>query len=392
MIRKKEQANMDIVEDKTIGVLTFFEAKSHGALLQAFALKTIVEKQWYKCEFINYDRHFQQNANVVSCRSTMGKLKQKGITFCLHLDKHLHRRSYAKQENEISEFQKRYFNIGEKRYTSIKDLKKDPPSYDAYIVGSDQVWNPDTINQEAFYFTFLDFTKNTISYAPSLGVGYIKDDSVKLKMKKYLSHVKHLSCREDTGAKILSDITGREVTVVLDPTLLLKKDEWIELFDLKMNENRRYVLCYFLGSLSYGRNAAKKYAKENKMDIIYIVQNPIENFTVGNKQYGVSPIRFLQLLMNAEAVFTDSFHGTIFSINFNKEFYSFCRRDPYGQGSRISRLQSILKGLNIENRLIMPGDMTFLNGSKLNYTQIDACVERLRETSVRYLEKSINEV
>lgn len=380
-------------ECKKVGIMTFFETRSQGALLQAFALQRTIQNQGYACEIINYDRFFQRNKNIVSCSNFSGKIKASIITFYLKADRFLHSRRYNEQKKSISEFQKTYLKVGAIRYSTIEELEVNPPIYDAYVVGSDQVWNPDTINQKAFYFTFLDYTAKTISYAPSLGVGNIHNEFVIKKMKDYLEHVKFLSCREEDGKRFLEKITGRKVAYVLDPTMLFKKEEWIQMLRLKkQKKKRKYILCYFLGSLSYGRNAAKKYADTFDLDIIFIVQNPREMISRGKKIYNIDPEKFLTLILNAEVIFTDSFHGTVFSVIFNKEFYSFCRRNPSGQSSRISRIENILEKLQLKERLILPGKNVLNENRHIDYRKVNQNVEMFREVSLKYLLNALREI
>lgn len=371
-----------------IGVMTFHKSKSHGAMLQAFALQKTLEKLGNEVEIINYDRFFLKSQNEVSAGTTITKIKRFAIQFVMYLYETIYKKKIAVKMAKFESFRSNYLKIGLKEYHTSEELKNDKPTYDAYVTGSDQVWNPDSINHDAFYFTFLDFTARTIAYAPSIGVSKLDNNTIRDKMKNYLQHVQFLSCREKTGAAIIASITNRHVEQVLDPTFLLTKEEWSALIP-KKTERKPYVLCYFLGSLQYGREYAKTIAKRMDYDIVTISQSPVEIFSRHTKEVDVGPLEFLTLFEGASIICTDSFHGTAFSIIFQKPFYSFCRRNPNGAASRISRLRDILENLNLSQRLIMPGG-TFAEAElKIDYREPIRLLDEERERSINYLTQAL---
>lgn len=372
-----------------IGMMTFHKSESHGAMLQAFALQKTLDKLGNEAEIINYDRYFLKNQNEVSAGTAATKLKYIAIRLITLLYKTIYKKSITTKTERFESFRSNYLKIGSKEYHTSEELRKDKPEYDAYVTGSDQVWNPDSIIHDAYYFTFLDSSAKTIAYAPSIGVSKLNNSVIRDKMKNYLQHIKYLSCREETGAKIIESITNRHVEQVLDPTFLLTKEEWSELIK-KNTERKPYVLCYFLGSLKYGREYAKTIAKQKGYDIVVIPQSPVEIFSRNKKETGVGPLEFLELFWGASVICTDSFHGTAFSINFKKPFYSFCRRNPNGAASRISRLRDILEKLNLSHRLIMPGDTFVENDLEIDYDEPTKLLNIERERSMYYLSQALN--
>jgi len=372
---------------KKIGIMTFHDGVSHGAMLQAYGLQTTLAKQGHKPEIINYDRKVLPNKSGVTLLTFRGRVKAKLIKIAQFFVKIFVRKHVLETKRKFNDFQTNELNISKVRYQSIAELRKNPPIYDNYIVGSDQVWNPDSINHEAYYFTFLSVDKNTIAYAPSIGVSKIDIVEIREKMREYLTHVKHLSCREEDGKKVIEEITNRKVERVLDPSLLLSHEEWLTHFPA-VKQDKRYVLCYLLGSLSYGRKAARKYARKHKLKVIYIFQNPREVLTVGKKKYGVDPKEFISLFEGAEAIFTDSFHGTAFAVNFNKAFYSLVRRNHTGPSSRISRIKGFLEIFDLQDRLLFPKQkMSF--SDKINFDEVNKKLEIERNNSLDYLKKSL---
>ncbi|MGN0818806.1 MAG: polysaccharide pyruvyl transferase family protein [Christensenellaceae bacterium] len=372
-----------------IGVMTFHKSESHGAMLQAFALQTTLEKLGNEVEIINYDRFFLKNEKKVSAGTLRTKIKSLAIRLSVISYNLKYKRKISAKKERFESFRSDYLKIGTKEYHTSEELKKDPPEYDAYVTGSDQVWNPDSINHDAYYFTFLDYSAKTIAYAPSIGVSKLDDNIIRDKMKGYLQHVQFLSCREKTGATIIESIANRHVEQVLDPTLLLTKEEWSSLI-LKKTKRKPYVLCYFLGSLKYGREYAKTIAKKMGYDIVIISQSPVEIFSRHKKELDVGPLEFLELFEGASVICTDSFHGTAFSIIFQKQFYSFCRRNPNGTASRISRLRDVLEKLKLSQRLIMPGDTFTETDLNIDYCEPMKILNAERERSINYLVQSLN--
>lgn len=374
-----------------IGMMTFHKSQSHGAMLQAVALQKTLEKLGNDAEIINYNRFFIKSKNQVTNKSVAGKIKSFIIKIVSFAIKVLFGRKNRKKIQLFEDFREEYLNIGKKEYNTTAEMKNDCFDYDAFVTGSDQVWNPDTINHDAYYFTFLDETKNTVAYAPSIGVSEIKDQEIRDKMGEYLKHIKHLSCREESGAKVIESITGRHVEHVLDPTLLLTKEEWSSFVSEDTEHHKPYVLCYFLGSLKYGRDFAKKISKSLNYDLVFIPQSPVDFFRLNKKEFCVGPIEFLKLFKNASVICTDSFHGTAFSINMQKPFYSFCRRNPYGSASRLSRLKSLLSKLNLSERLIMPDDRFDPQKLEIDYETTNTLLNAEREKSLNYLKNALED-
>lgn len=373
-----------------IGIMTFHKSQSHGAMLQAFALQRTLEKLGHEPEIINYDRYYQKNQNAVSAGTLFSKAKRLIIKMASFLFQIRYKKSIAVREARFELFRTEYLKIGKQEYRMTEELENANLPYDAYITGSDQVWNPDSINHDAFYFTFLDRSKRTIAYAPSLGVSKLDNETIRNRMQEYLQHIQFLSCREKTGATILAEITKRHVEQVLDPTLLLSREEWRKWIPATPIHGR-YVLCYFLGSLKYGRIYAEKVARKLGYQIVVIPQSPMDIFSHHIKAFGVGPLEFLALFASAAVICTDSFHGTIFSINFEKPFFSFCRRNPDGAASRISRLRDVLEELGLLDRLIMPGTAKIPDKIEIDYESVRIKLNEKRAYSLDYLVNSLQD-
>lgn len=236
-------------------------------------------------------------------------------------------------------------NISNK-YVNLNKLDEINKEYDYFIVGSDQIWNYNFGHaNEKDFLRFANYNQ-TISYAPSFGVSNI-DNEWKEKIYDGVNHIKHLSVREQQGAKMIKKLTNRDAQVVLDPTLLLSKEEWCKVQQKpKKMISQKYILTYFLGEISLQLNKEmNKIKEESNLEIINL--NKIED----KYFYYCGPSEFLYLFNHAELILTDSFHACVFSMIFNKPFYVF-DRNTKGMKSMNSRLDTLLSTFKQEQRKI----------------------------------------
>lgn len=364
---------------KRIGLLSFHESTSYGAFLQCFAMQTIINNMGYNCEFIDFKRH----KNPINNQSLVDKTKNL-IIKTLYLPK----MTQQKKIKEIfAEYQKEYLNVGLQSYYSFNDLKTNPPVYDKYVVGSDQVWNPVNSDLRVYGFNFLNNKDRTVAYAPSIGMNEIPE-KFKNDIKNYLSDINYMSCREKSGADELAMLLNRDVQHVLDPTFLLNRDEWKD-YEKPVKIQKPYLLCYFLGSLKYERIYAYKIAKILGLQIVMIPGSPVDFYTPFKTLYDCNPFQFLWMIHNAEYVCTDSFHGIALSINFDKNFSAFMRRGYESKYSYASRIISILKLLKCENRLLKQCD-----DIEVHLNTKRQCVQEMlskeREESKRFISKALS--
>ena len=264
-----------------------------------------------------------------------------------------------------------------------KEINND---YDYFIVGSDQVWNPnfDFISSREF-LTFADKDKR-IAYAASIGVDSIPDKK-RGKYAEYLRDFKSISVRENEAAKIVLDLTDRDVMVVLDPTMLFTHTMWEDIArKTRVKVNNRYILKYFLGGCCEKYNEAiEKLASDNSCEIFDIMD------TDGKVKNNIGPSEFVYLIQNSQCVCTDSFHGTVFSILFHKQFYVFERPTENGYGNMNSRINTLFSLLDIEQNYISSSleilDLKISSG--INYNRVDSILELERGKAKQYLIESM---
>lgn len=326
-----------------IGIIThYYKSTNYGGNLQSYALCAYLKEKGYQVEQICYNPKsiIRSNHNMrEKCTGIIKKLysawvNRRDILIC----KILYQRKKA-----IYKFNKEIPHSS-KVYTSgtIVRCKND---YNAYITGSDQVWHPNAVCS-AYLLQFTE--QNKISYAASLSVEEISTEQIKI-FKNSLSSYKKISVREESAINMLSRYIDKKIEWVVDPTLLLSGKDWNNLCDNRIIiEN--YVFCYFLGDGLKERNLAVSFAQKYNLKIVTI---PYLNnhYRKCDKSYGdirlsnISPKAFLSLIKYADYIFTDSFHGTIFSGIFNCHFVAFGRSEYAGMDDR---LKSLLKLFNAE--------------------------------------------
>lgn len=252
---------------------------------------------------------------------------------------------------------------------------------DYYIAGSDQIWNPNfSFNSDREFLTFAP-SKKKIAYAASIGVSELSEEQ-ETRFKNNLSDFHVISVRENDAADLICNITGKRPEVVLDPTMLLTKEEWEKVsHQSKLKIKKPFVAKYFLGIRNKEvEEKIESYARENGCEIIDI--------TADNCTYVIGPAEFVYLLQYSQMNFVDSYHGTVFSIIFNKPFYTFARPNEKGYGDMNSRFDTIFSLLPIEDRYVENVENTVFS-SVIEYRDTNSTLEIARNKSIEFLKKAL---
>ncbi len=357
-----------------IGILTFQKAINYGAVLQLYALQKIVRKLGVDTEVINYISPKLKNDYKIIRRND-GLKNLLASIFCA--------KAFYERKRRFKVFEKKYFNLTDELY-SKGDLSRICNEYDYLITGSDQVWNYTITNTDSTYMLdFVEDSNKKISYAASFGVAQIPD-KLKVWYKNLLQDFKAISVREKQGQAIIKSLCNKEVSVVLDPTFLLTKKDWTKL-NISDTKNKKYILVYCLRRSNLLNEFAEKLKAKTGFEII--VLNPrIRNIYDKSSAYSSGPKEFIGLFMNAEYVLTNSFHGTAFSINFNKKFL--VDLDINSAISTNSRLLNILSLLGLEDRIIDNIDIEKMY-QDIDYSKVNTILDEERRKSINYLKMSL---
>ena len=318
-----------------IGLMTIHNANNYGAVLQAYALKEAL-KEFGEVEIIGYDnRHISISLDFIRFGFSFHHL----LGMCKDICRLFPRIRAIRKFNEF---------INNQMDVVSYDENRDYSDLDFCIAGSDQIWNPSCISADKkfndMYFLQLNNAKFTkVSYASSCGAhnfSVLEEDYLESK----LSSFKSLSVREKSTAENLTRIVGRKVSHVLDPTLLLNKDEWLSRFVLE-DKKEDYILL-FIKKTPLLKATVKYFSDKLKLKVITVNQGLSAGVKVDEHIRDAGPNDFINLFNNAAFVITDSFHGTTFSVNFHKNFVA------VSPGPNVNRIQSLLTILNLENRIM----------------------------------------
>lgn len=354
-----------------VGILTFFEANNCGANLQALALTEAVEELGCDCEIVRYAKEPLRKAPIVHAKKNTLQSRMAAAVLTL-----LRRRRKAK----FVEFRRKYMKISDRQYIGA-EISEANARYNVFITGSDQVWNYSLSGSDDTYF--LDFVVPPVrkcSYAPSFGTYRGYSPEVLARIKEELSDFYAISVRENEGVEMVREIAGREATRVPDPVFLRTTQRWMELAEPK-TQKRPFVFLYAIKSPRPAMlELIRRICAKRKWDVI-VYQKQLRRQIAGKYVSTLDPREFLGYLRDAQMVLTDSYHGTVFSILFHKNFWSF--RGTY-QNTRDARIEEVLQIYGLEDRLVdaeLPPD-PFLQA---NHSDTDQTVQVERERGLKFL-------
>lgn len=377
--------------NKKVWILTRRAGYNFGSSLQAYAMTYIINKLGYKNQIIKFEEYrirgkfrlllfdlfyiFMQTSPIL--------FKQIAPAFFSKYSDSYHQRT------KFNDFEKKYFPLTSKKYKTSEAIAADAQDCNILLCGSDQIWSP-------IHFCatmFLDFADNertkTIAYAPSIGLNkieYHQDEIATL-----VNRIDHLSVREVQGAKLIKELTGRDAFVALDPTLLLEREEWAKIMT-KPFLNEPYILCYFLDT----KDIPYKFIESIRIKTGYKVVNILSNYSRINIPYAcntgtVSPPEFIGLVSKASYVCTNSFHGTIFSIQFARDFFVFNRFSQVSSINQNSRIDTLLDIVFLKERRCLLEDEFIPSTSPIDYQRVYNSLAEKRKSSIDFLSQALNE-
>lgn len=361
-----------------IGILSFPNVVSHGASLQMFALYNKLSELGCEVEIINFCSKdgikYQNTRNTTLSEVVISRFKKAVNNVFLENQWKV----FRKFENQMTLYPSQTI-------TTDEELRTLSDRYDRIIVGSDQVWNPSiTGSTLGFYLDFVPDKRRKASYAPSFGVEQIDDDK-KEQISALLKDFSFLSVREKKGAKIIKELTGLEVPVVLDPTFLLNREQWLNIAKPPKKSYGDYVLYYTVKPSPTLLEKSMQFAKETGRKFVQIgggVRDILNREKIVAD--GVGPAEFLGLISNASYVITNSFHGVALSINLHKNFYV-----EYSSKTN-SRLTNIIKTFDLQH-CVVDGIISSQNPINIDYSEVNLTLSKLKEESLSYLESVVGE-
>lgn len=370
---------------KSIGIITIHKINNYGSVFQAYALQKACEDLGYNVEIIdyNYPNSFHTHRKYANHEDSQPN-EPKWI-------KTLYALELIKQHKGIETFVKKFQRLSPKTYNHPSELLNEAPQYDVYITGSDQLWNPRHCNGDpAFLLHFAPDNALKISYAASIGTNCIPEE-LKPQYKELLSRYAHVAVRENSGASVIKEVAGQEPVVVLDPTLLLDKEQWTRIATPRRLFKKKYILCYFLNytfnAFPYVDRLAEYMQKQTGYEIVRVARPP-HKLGLPHTHYrvGASPEDFLALVRDAEMVLTTSFHGTAFAVNYGKPVFTVVQ----DRNASDSRQVSLMHNLGLDEQVLsIKDEMPEKGRFSYDVHSEQKRLETLRQQSMDYLKRAL---
>lgn len=350
-----------------IAVITRHAISNYGSLLQAIATQKIIEELGHRCEIIDYVRTDEEpenwEKNALSCKTEWNNNPIKKAAYLI-----MRKPESVKAGKKFFKMQQQYLHLT-RRYSSLEELKNNPPKADIYMTGSDQVWGPvcNGSYDDAYFLSFAPNGKRKIAFAASMGKMKLNETAKKM-FSEYLPSYSKIAVRENAAAEYLRE-QGLSCKTVLDPTLMIDGNAWRELAKTsKKKLKKKYILIYQIHN-GKGLNAySKEMSKRLGLPLIRVSPSFHQIIRSGKFIYLPNVADFLNLIDNASFIITDSFHGTAFAINFNTPF-----AEVLPDNGTSSRNVSILNLTGLNDRIVTNSEalkalslsMDFINANKL---------------------------
>lgn len=364
--------------------VTWITWNNFGSLLQAFALQNRVEALGYQNMILSDYRITKIKEAMLAHKSNKIRNLLSKIKHILIPSRYYYNQEYKRVSDIYNKFRHEYLKIDwDWKESSVGE------NYDEYICGSDQIWTPSGINQP---FYFLNFTKKKkIAYSVSIGSKSISKD-FRAKIQPLVNMFSAISVREQTSINMIQPLTDKvKVQCTLDPTLLLTGDQWIDNLRIKARKSKEeYILVYLLTyNLRYIK-LIKEFAKRKGLATRIFVVSPSIDYSVFDEQIYAGPREFVEAIYNSTCFFTDSFHGTVFSLLLHKKFYTLKRFSDKTRDNQNARIRNLLSILNLKYYFYDESNFEEVyNQNDINYSMIDNILERERLKSMNFLESAL---
>ena len=381
---------------KKLGICACYQHKNYGSQLQSYATTVELARRNIDFEVIRYKKKITplllvkslpRLLNPVFINDRIIETSQKKMMLKLH--------PQLAQDNAVrnaafDKFSQSRFKKLSPVYYGYEQLKEQSKKYTAVMVGSDQLWSPSGITSNFYNLMFADDNTVKISYATSFGVSQINPRYHKI-YNTFLNRLNFISVRENSGKKIVEELSSNKAEVVCDPVILLDAEQWLKEIPNKRLYDEPYIFAYFLGKSAEYRDAVTKFAKQKGLKIV--TEPHMDSYNKADENFGdytpfdIGPAEFVNLIRNAEYVFTDSFHGSVFSMLYQKQFLVFNRYSDNSSSSKNSRIDSFCKNYGLSDRRYNGNIANVEN--EINYEAVLGKVDEHRQKSKAFLDKAL---
>jgi hypothetical protein len=380
-----------------IGLCLKYEQINYGSKLQALATIRMMEDLGQECRVIHYGKAGLWFKLKSLTRIFNATFRQDKLALWSH------NRAYQKHPEVapmltlrgklFKEYDAKHFDKYEVFGAYYSDIQKIASKYDAIVTCSDQLWSPAGLRTNFYNLMFVPDSVKKISFASSFGVSQIPWYQKKATAK-YLGRINYVSCRENRGAEIVKELTGRDVPVLMDPVFAFDKLQWEKLVPAEKVYDEPYIFCYFLGSNIAHRKAVRAYADKKGLKLVFLKY--LDQYVEYDEHFGditpfdVDPNKFLNILRGAEYVLTDSFHGCAFSILMEKKFGIFNRYSTSSSASKNSRIDTVCSNLELEGRrVVADSDLDVVMNADIDWKSVKEKTQVYRDRMWKYMRKAL---
>lgn len=368
--------------EKKVGILTWFDPTNCGSALQAYSLQRVLHQLGCDVRIIKYIPQWCRGDIMLMPLKTLfpkqiikRAIKSIFLLFYSHLPLLL--------KNRISPFYSFYNKYCKMTSACTEEsIGEYCKPFSTIITGSDQVWNPNFIDP-IFLQNFVSNNVNQISYATSLGGAELSEEQ-KAIYKKNLSSFRAISVREQEGKHTLKSI-GIESTVLVDPTLLLDANHYRSIANKVSSVKKPFAFCYFLKTDREYKAHIQDYIAEHKLEVVGFSFDK-QDYTWMKETPNMGPLEWLWLIDNADIVFTNSYHATIFSLIFHTPFYTFVRFEPNEQNNQNSRLGQLSQYFDLSDYYVVEEISKI---KPYSFHKFEERLPELRHEATRYLLNNI---
>lgn len=386
---------------KPVGLVTCYFHHNYGSMLQAYATEMIMEQMGLPYQTIackapidymqgNKALYIIKKLLIGDWKMRLGKIKielakKKNPVFAAN---------WSVRDNAFNKFSEELFHVS-KLCNNREELAEMAYDYSAFLVGSDQLWRTDSVEHGYYTLEWVPDSIRKIAYSTSIGVKEVPWFQVK-KNKRFMNRFNFVALREQSACNIYHKMTGKTCPVVLDPTLLFSGEDWLKIQQPQPLTDGKYIFCYLLGNNPSQRELIKQVKAKTGYKIVALQH--LDDYIPSDEGFAdeapyVGPREFLNYIRNAEYVFTDSFHCSVFSILYKKNLFTFSRFSENARQNTNTRIDNLLNITGLEKRR-MTSEMCVddVIGFVGNFDGVDDKLNAMRRSSMEYLHKAFNDL
>ena len=384
---------------KPIALVTCYFHHNYGSMLQAYATEMIMQQMHLPYQTIAckapIDYMEENKAIYIVKKLLIGDWKMKLGRMKVEHEKKRNptfAQNWAVRDAAFNRFANESFHLSP-YCRNRKELNDMASNYSAFIVGSDQLWRTDSVEHGYYTLEWAPDNIRKIAYSTSIGVKEVPWFQVK-KNRRFMNRFDYMALREQSACDLVYKLTGRKVQVVLDPTLLFTGEQWIGIQQIEPLTTGKYIFCYLLGNNPWQRELIKRVKAETGLKIVALQHLdeyiPSDEGFADEAPYNVGPREFLNYIRNAEYVFTDSFHCSVFSILYKKKFFTFSRFSETAKQSTNTRIDNLMSLTGLQQRRVnTKTSVDAILNTQSDYAEVDKRRQLQRKSSMGYLRNAL---